>query len=73
MKREYCHTCVMLEDFYRIKLDRFLLAARTSTTWSQTDLLHWDREVLDLKQESLQALRCLQRHVTGCQRVTYHA
>ena len=63
----------MLEDFYRIKLNRFLLAARSSLTWSRDSALDgWDREVLEAKDEALNALRCLQQHSAKCQRVSYH-
>ena len=72
MEREYCQTCSMLEDFYRIKLNRFLLAARSSSTWSRKDLEGWDRDVVELKQEVLIAGRCWVQHSRRCPRVSDH-
>jgi hypothetical protein len=73
MEREYCQTCSMLHDFYQIKLNSFLLAARSSSSWSRDSLVGWDPGVLERKEEALVALRCLMRHTGKCPRVSYHA
>jgi len=70
MEREYCQTCAMLEDFYRIKLNRFLLAGRSSPRES---LEGCGPEILKLKEEVLIAGRSWVQHASRCPRVSYRA
>ena len=66
MGRTTCRTCELLKEFYRLKLNQFLLAARSTSAW------HWhghsvqEDEVQALKQESLEALTALIRHAKEC-------
>jgi hypothetical protein len=73
MVREHCQTCAMHEDYYRVKLQRYLRAAGSSATWSRDDLVRWDPEVGELRDEALAALRYLIRHAARCDRSSYHA
>jgi len=66
MGREYCRTCEALKEFYWLKLNRFLLAARSSSGWGQRRYRVGDDELQAIKDESLVALRELMRHAKAC-------
>ena len=65
MGREHCHTCELLKQYYRLKLNQFLLAARSSTGFYHGDDTQED-ELGRLKDESLEALTELMRHAKLC-------
>jgi hypothetical protein len=64
--RAYCSTCEALKEFYWLKLNRFLLAARSASAWG-AHRYRTDEDALQVsKEESLAALRTLIRHATAC-------
>ncbi len=66
MGREYCRTCEALKEFYWLKLNRFVLAARSSSAWGPRRYRMGDDELQAIKDESLVALRELMRHAKAC-------
>jgi hypothetical protein len=66
MGREYCRTCEALKEFYWLKLNQFLLAARSNSAWLPRRHRARDEEAQALKEESLMALRELMRHAKVC-------
>ncbi len=66
MGREYCETCESLKEFYWLKMNQFLLAARSASAWPTAGYEAADERVQQLKDESLQALRELMRHAKAC-------
>ena len=64
--REPCRTCEALKELYWLKLNRFLLAARSNSSWPPRRRRVRDEEVEALKEESLAALRDLMRHAKVC-------
>lgn len=64
MSRGQCETCAALKQYYRLKLNQFLLAARSGSGWQgQTPA---EEELARLKDESLQAMTELMRHAKAC-------
>lgn len=66
MGRDSCRTCELLKEFYRLKLNQFLLAARSNSAWQHRGRTAHDDEIEALKQESLEALSALMRHAKAC-------
>jgi hypothetical protein len=66
MGREYCRTCEALKEFYWLKMNQFLLAARSNAAWPPRRRRMGDEELLAMKEESLAALRELMRHAKVC-------
>ena len=66
MGREFCHTCESLKEFYWLKLNQFLLAARSNSAWPSARHVVAEEELVALKDESLDALRELMRHAKVC-------
>jgi hypothetical protein len=64
--RQSCRTCELLKEFYRLKLDQFLYAARSPSAWHRHGHLVREDEAHVLKQESLDALTALMRHAKIC-------
>jgi hypothetical protein len=64
--RVNCSTCESLKEFYWLKLNQFLLAARSRSTWPSARHVAGDDELQQLKDESLDALRQLMRHAKAC-------
>lgn len=65
MARQFCHTCDVLKEIYWLKASRFLLAVRASAR-SDRGSKPDDQEVQALKDEALDALRTLLRHMNTC-------
>jgi hypothetical protein len=57
---------------YRLKLNDFLVAARSLNAGSRNGLAGWDKGVLELKDEALVALRSLIRHAAECHVMNHH-
>ena len=66
MGREYCRTCEALKELYWLKVNQFLLAARSNAAWPPRHRRMGDEELLAMKEESLAALRELMRHAKVC-------
>lgn len=66
MGRTTCRTCELLKEFYRLKLNQFLFAARSTSAWHRHSNSVQEDEVQVLKQESLEALTALIRHAKEC-------
>jgi hypothetical protein len=64
--RESCQTCESLKEFYWLKLNQFLMAARSSSARPRLRPVADEEELLTLKDESLDALRHLMRHAKAC-------
>jgi hypothetical protein len=64
--RGYCRTCEAHKEFYWLKLNQFLLAARSNSSWPRRRYRAGDEELQILKDESLAALRELMRHAKVC-------
>jgi hypothetical protein len=69
--REYCQTCESLKELYRLKLNQFLLAARSVSAWPNHGRTAREEELQALKDESLEALRRLLQHMKICYGVLY--
>lgn len=65
MTRHFCHTCEMLKEIYWLKASRFVLAARSAESRATGRKLNED-ELKALKDDALDALRTLLRHVNSC-------
>lgn len=65
MGREYCETCETLKELYRLKLNQFLLAARSASATPPGPRVGED-ELLVLKDETLAALRGFLQHANAC-------
>ena len=68
--REYCSTCDQLKELYWLKLNQFMLAARSVSAWPPPYHVAGDEELQVLKEESLDALRALMRHAKACYGLT---
>lgn len=66
MGRDSCRTCELLKEFYRLKLNQFVLAARSASAWQHHGRAAHDDDIQVLKQESLEALSALIRHAKAC-------
>ena len=66
MGRRYCRRCEALKEFYWLKVNQFLLAARSNTAWPHRRRRLDDHELQALKDESLAAFRELMRHAKVC-------
>jgi hypothetical protein len=64
--REYCQTCESLKEFYWLKVNQFLLATRSASAWPPPLHTAGEEELIQLKDESLDALRELMRHAKVC-------
>lgn len=66
MDRESCHTCEVLKELYRLKMNHFLIAAKSRTLSNKARLAASDDEADRLKEEALRTLRVLMQHLKSC-------
>lgn len=66
MGRCSCHECGVFEEYYRLKLNVYLLGAKTARPSRQADLIWVRRHLERLHGEALEALRALLSHWKAC-------
>ncbi|HKF48578.1 MAG TPA: hypothetical protein VKB38_14565 [Terracidiphilus sp.] len=66
MDRESCHTCEVLKELYRLKMNHFLVAAKSRNVSNRPRTAASDDEVNRLKEEALRTLRVLMQHLKSC-------
>ena len=65
MNRHVCHTCDVLKEIYWLKAGQFVLAARGLRPFAAGRRVN-DDELKALKDDAMDALRTLLRHVNSC-------
>jgi len=66
VERDPCRTCELLKELYQLKLNQFMLAARSAPAWPRPGHPAGDDATQVLKDEALEALSELMRHAKVC-------